>query len=75
MNRMKKFHLGLSFMYAEHFLSLGKLIGLLTPPLTSCCCLIKLGMSWMVVGRWGFVVGDSDDTWTTFEAVVHSSSS
>lgn len=55
-------------------LSLGKLIGLLTPPLTSCCCLIKLGMFWMVVGRWGFVVGDSDDTWTTFEAVVHSSS-
>lgn len=28
----------------------------------------------MVVGRWGFVVGDSDDTWATSEAVVHSSS-
>lgn len=53
-------------------LSSGKLIGLITLPLTACCCLMKLGMSWTVVGRWGFVVGDSDDTWTTFEAVVHS---
>ena len=51
---------------------MGKLIGLITLPLTACCCLMKLGMSWMVVGRWGFVVSDSDDTWTTFEAVVHS---